>query len=160
MTAAQVQQMSLTKSTFYSALALAVASTQTLATEGQIVIEDLTPSQLRGEIKIIETEFYRVFNRSIENENLAIACYDHISTGSNIKAEACEPQFVIDKRGYNANDARLGYDLLLTPPDLQSILAAEYDALSAAMPELSAQSEYFRELNRILSALREEQESR
>ena len=147
-------------STFYSALALAIASTQTLAAEGHIVIEDLTPSQLRGEIKIIETEFYRVFNRSIENKNLAIVCYDYTPTGSNIKAEACEPQFVIDKRGNNANDARLGYDLLLTPTDLQSVLAAEYDALNAAMSELSAQSEYFRELNSILSALREEQENR
>ena len=147
-------------SAFCSALLLTIASTQTLAAEGQIVMGDLTPSQLRGEIKKIETEFYRVFNRSIEDKNLAIVCYDYTPTGSNIKAEACEPQFVIDKRGNNVNDARLGYDLLLTPTDLQSVLAAEYDALNAAMSELSAQSEYFRELNSILSALREEQENR
>ena len=146
--------------TFCSALLLAMAPTLTLAAEGQIVMEDLTRSQLRGEIKKIETEFYQVFNRSIEDENLAIICYDYIPTGSNIKAEACEPQFVTDKRGNNANDARLGYDLLLTPTDLQSVLAAEYDALNAAMSELSAQSEYFRELNSILSALREELASR
>jgi hypothetical protein len=147
-------------SAFCSGLLLALPSTQTLAAEGQIVMEDLTPSQLRGEIKKIETEFYRIFNRSIEDENLAIVCYTYTPTGSNIKAEACEPQFVIDKRGNNANDARLGYDLLLTPTDLQSVLAAEYVALSAAMSELSEQSEYFRELNGILSALREEQENR
>ena len=110
--------------------------------------------------KKIETESYQVFNRSIEDENLAIICYDYIPTGSNIKAEACEPQFVTDKRGNNANDARLGYDLLLTPTDLQSVLAAEYNALNAAMSELSAQSEYCRELNSILSALREELASR
>lgn len=145
---------------FCSGLLLALPFTQTLAAGGQIVMEDLTPSQLRGEIKKIETEFYRVFNRSIEDKNLAIVCYDYTPTGSNIKAEACEPQFVIDKRGNNVNDARLGYDLLLTPTDLQSVLAAEYDAFSAAMSELSAQSEYFRELNSILSALREEQENR
>jgi len=147
-------------STFCSALLLAMASTQTLAAEGQIVMEDLTPSQLRGEIKKIETEFYRVFNSSIEDKDLAIVCYDYTPTGSNIKEEACEPQFVIDKRGDNASDVRLGYDLLLTPTDLQSVLAAEYAAFTVAMSELSAQSEYFRELNSILGALREEQESR
>ena len=93
-------------------------------------------------------------------KNLAIICYDYTPTGSNIKEEACEPQFVIDKRGDNANDARLGYDLLLTPTDLQSVLAAEYAAFTAAMSEVSKESEYFRELNGILSALREELESR
>ena len=143
-------------STYCSALLLAMASTQTLAAEGQIIIEDLTPSQLRGEIKKIETEFYRVFNSSVEDKNLAIVCYDYTPTGSNIGVEACEPQFVIDKRGDNANDAQLGYDVLLTPTELQNVLAAEYTALTSAMSELSAESEYFRELNSILSALREE----
>jgi hypothetical protein len=147
-------------STFCSALLLAIPPTQTLAAEGQIVMEDLTPSQLRGEIKKIETEFYRVFNGSIEDKNLAIICYDYTPTGSNIKEEACEPQFVMDKRGDNANDARLGYDLLLTPTDLQSVLAAKYAALTTAMSEVSKGSEYFRELDGILGALREELESR
>ena len=147
-------------STLCSALLLSVPSTQALAAEGQIVIEDLAPSQLRAEIKKIETEFYRVFNSSIEDKDLAIICYDYTPTGSNIREEACEPQFVIDKRGDNANDARLGYDLLLTPTDLQSVLAAEYAALTAAMSEVSKESEYFRELNGILGALREELESR
>jgi hypothetical protein len=147
-------------SAFCSALLLTIASTQTLAAEGQIVMEDLTPSQLRGEIKKIQTEFYRVFNTSIEDKKLVIICYDYTPTGSNIKEEACEPQFVIDKRGKNANDVRLGYDLLLTPTDLQSVLAAEYAAFTAAMSEVSKGSEYFRELNGILGALREELESR
>lgn len=147
-------------STICGALLLTMTSTQTLAAEGQIVMEDLTPSQLRGEIKKIQTEFYRVFNSSIEDKNLAIICYDYIPTGSNIGDEACEPQFVIDKRASNTNDSRLGYDTLLTPDGLQSVLVAEYAALTAAMSELSAQSEYFRELNGILSALREELENR
>jgi len=147
-------------STFCSTLLLAIASTQTSAAEEQIVMEDLTRSQLRGEINKIQTEFYRVFNSSIEDKYLAIVCYDYIPTGSNIKEEACEPQFVVDKRGDNANAARLGYDLLLAPTDLQSVLAAEYAAFTAAMIKLSKESEYFRELNSILDALREELESR
>jgi hypothetical protein len=147
-------------STLCSALLLAMTSTKTLAAEGQIVMEDLTPSQLRGEIKKIQAEFYRVFNSSIEDKDLAIICYDYTPTGSNIREEACEPQFVLDKRGDNVNDARLGYDLLLTPTDLQSVLAAEYAALTAAMSKVSKESEYFRELDSILGALREELESR
>jgi len=146
--------------TLCSALLLGVGSTQTLAADGQIVIEDLTPSKLRAEIKKIETEFYRVFNSRVEDKSLAIICYKYVPTGSNIKEEACEPQFVIDKRGDNANDARLGYDLLFTAQDLQSVLAAEYAALTAAMSEVSKESGYFRELNEILNALREELESR
>jgi len=130
------------------------------AAEGQVVIEDLTPSQLRREIKKIETEFYRVFNLSIEDENLAIICYKHTPTGSNIREELCEPQFLIDKRGANVNDQRFGNDVLLTPQDLRTALATEYAELTAAMTKLSNESEYFRELSGILSALREELESR
>lgn len=147
-------------STFCSALLLLMGSTQTLAAEGQIVMEDLTPSQLRGEIQKVQMEFYRVFNSSIEDTHLAIVCYDYVPTGSNIKEEACEPQFVIDKRADNTNDSRLGYDLLLTPEGLQSVLVAEYAALSASMTKLSKESEYFRELDGILGALRAELESR
>ena len=89
------------------------------AAEGQVVIEDLTPSQLRREIKKIETEFYRVFNASVEDEKLAIICYDHLPTGSNIKKEKCEPQFAIDKRSKNVNDAQFGTDVLFTAKTMQ-----------------------------------------
>ncbi len=133
---------------------------QAQAAEGQVVIEDLTPSQLRREIKKIETEFYRVFNASIEDEKLAIICYDLTPTGTNIKQETCEPQFLLDKRGENTNDSRFGNDVLLTPQALQQSLAGEYEKLTAAMTELSRESEYFRELNSILAALREELENR
>jgi hypothetical protein len=133
---------------------------QAQAAEGQVVIEDLTPSQLRREIKKIETEFYRVFNASVEDEKLAIICYDLIPTGSNIRQETCEPQFVIDKRGANTNDSRFGNDVLLTPKALQQSLAGDYEKLTAAMTKLSEESEYFRELNSILAALREELENR
>ncbi|PCI77333.1 MAG: hypothetical protein COB20_08260 [SAR86 cluster bacterium] len=142
------------------AILFAIGSAQAMAAEGQIVIEDLTPSKLRAEIKKIETEFYRVFNSSIEDENLAVVCYKYTPTGSNISEETCEPQFLIDKRGDNVNDARNGYDTLLTPQGLRNALAPEYAALTAAMSEVSIESEYFRELNGILGALREELESR
>ena len=41
---------------------LACLFTTANAAEDQIVIEDLTRAQLRGEIKKIESEVYRVFN--------------------------------------------------------------------------------------------------
>lgn len=139
---------------------LTASSTQTLAAEGQIVIEDLTPSQLRAEIKKIETEFYRVFNESVEDEKLMIVCYDTVPTGSHRKVETCEPQFAIDKRAENANDTRFGNTVLYSQQAMNRDLATEYEALTAAMSKLAAASEYFRELDGILGALRDELESR
>lgn len=141
-------------------LILALGPALTLAAEEQIIIEDLSPRQLRSQIKRIETEFYRVFNASIEDQNLAVICYKHTPTGSNLSVDLCEPQFLIDKRGENVNNQLFGNDILLTPQDLRTALASEYEALTAALTELSAESEYFRELNGILTALREELESR
>ncbi|GJM12254.1 MAG: hypothetical protein DHS20C12_06570 [Pseudohongiella sp.] len=143
-----------------AALILTLGSSQALPADGQIVIEDLTPSQLRGEIKKIETEFYRVYNESLEDESLAIICYDYLPTGSNIKEEACEPQFVINKRSENANDSQFGINIGLTAQSLQNELSEEYAALTTAMTDLSKESEYFRELNSILGALRDELASR
>ncbi len=133
---------------------------QAQAAEGQVVIEDLTPSQLRREIKKIETEFYRVFNASVEDEKLAIICYDHLPTGSNIKKEKCEPQFAIDKRSKNVNDAQFGTDVLFTAKTMQRELSEEFAALTEAMTNLAGENEYFAELNSILEALRDELNNR
>jgi len=130
------------------------------AAEGQVVIEDLTPFQLRREIKKIETEFYRVFNASVEDEKLAIICYDHLPTGSNIKKEKCEPQFAIDKRSKNVNDAQFGTDVLFTAKTMQRELSEEFAALTEAMTNLAGENEYFAELNSILEALRDELNNR
>jgi len=130
------------------------------AAEEQIVIEDLSPPQLRNQIKRIESEFYRVFNASVEDKQLAINCYDYTPTGSNIREEACEPQFLTDARGQNVNDVRFGVDVLLSPQELRQRLALEYEALTAAMTKLNQESRYFSELNSILAALREELEMR
>lgn len=139
---------------------LAMTPGQAITAEGQIVIEDLSPAQLRAEIKKIETEFYRVFNESIEDESLAIVCYDFVPTGSNIKKETCEPQFMVDRRAQNSNDSRFGLDVLYSADSLRSELAPEFAALTEAMTELAMESEYFRELDSILAALRDELESR
>lgn len=143
-----------------STLILAAAAPQSIAAEEQIFIEDLTPSQLRSEIKKIETEFYRVFNASLDDDELSVVCYDHLPTGSNIKREVCEPQFVVDKRAENANDSQFGVDSLLTAASLQRDLADEFEALNKAMVELAEESEYFSQLNGILAALRDELENR
>jgi hypothetical protein len=143
-----------------SLLLLAVASTQSIAVEDQIVIEGLNPSQLRSEIKKIETEFYKIFNANTEDKNLAIVCYNHLPTGSNIKQDICEPQFAVDKRAENANDSQYEIDVLLTAQGMRRELTTEYAALSEAMANLAKENKYFGELNGILGALREELESR
>ena len=66
----------------------------------------------------------------------------------------------MEKRADNTNDSSLGIDVLLTPLDLQRELAPDYGTLIAAMTKVAKESEYFRELNNILGALREELESR
>ncbi|MEX0964261.1 MAG: hypothetical protein WDZ52_09515 [Pseudohongiellaceae bacterium] len=139
---------------------LAFGSTHTLAAEGQIVIEDLTPANLRNEIKKIEAEFYRVFNESVENKKLTIVCYNFTPTGSNIKRETCEPQFVVDRRADNSKDSRFGLDVLYSADSLRSELAPQFAELTAAMTELAEENEYFRELDSILAALRDELASR
>ena len=125
------------------------------AEEEQIVIEDLSRAELRAQIERIQNEFYRGFNTLNEDDNLDIVCHSYKPTGSNINEEACEPQFVIDRRAENASDARRNLDVLLTPQSLQSDLAAEYEQLTAAMNAVSAESDYFKELNLILGVLRE-----
>ena len=123
-----------------------------------IVIEDLSPAQLRAEIKKVQTEFYRVFNAAVEEDSkMRIVCHEYVPTSSNIKREACDPQFVIDRRGKNASDSQLQVDELLSPAALQQELSAEFAALTAAMNKLAAENQYFRELNEVLQMLREQQ---
>ena len=124
------------------------------AAEEQIVIDDLTPAQLRAEIEKIQTEFYRVFNLENDDPDLEIVCHDYVPTGSHITQQACEPQFVIDRRGQNANDTRFSVDTLLDAKGLQNELSAEFTMLTEAMNALAAENRYFRELNEILGMLR------
>lgn len=126
-----------------------------LPADDQIVIDDLTPAQLRAEITKIQTEFYRVFNESNTVEDLAIVCHEYLPTGSNIKRDACEPKFVIDRRARNAADSQSFTDALLSPAALQADLAHRFEELTEAMNALAAENQYFRELNTILGVLRE-----
>ncbi|MGI9249577.1 MAG: hypothetical protein ACR2PR_00020 [Pseudohongiellaceae bacterium] len=119
----------------------------------QIVIDDLTPAQLRAEIEKIENEIYRVWNQLNGDDSMDIICHDYTPAGSNIKREACEPQFVIDRRGENAADSRLGTDELLSSEGLRADLAPEFRQLTEAMGELAEENQYFRELNLILQEL-------
>ena len=147
-------------SCFCAACLLSLGASISLAGEEQIVIEDLTPSQLRAEIKKIETEFYRVFNSSVEDKKLMIVCSTYTPTGSNRKVENCEPQFAADKRADNSQQSRFGNDILYSQQALNAELAPQYAELTAAMTKLAAENEYFRELDGILGALRDELASR
>lgn len=124
------------------------------AAEEQIVIDDLSPAQLRDEIEKIQTEFYRVFNLANDEPDLEIVCHDYVPTGSHIKQQACEPQFVIDRRGQNANDSRFSVDTLLDPTALQNELSAEFTRLTEAINALALENRYFKELSDILGMLR------
>ena len=134
---------------------LACLFATTHAAEEQIVIEDLSRAELRDEIKKIQTEYYRVFNTLNIDDKMDIICYDYLPTGSNIGKEACEPQFVIDRRGENAADWQQLRDQLLSPEALLSDLAVEFQALTDEINAVEKKNLYFKELNTILRALRE-----
>ncbi len=134
--------------------ALAVLPAQA-AEEEQIVIEDLTPAQLRDEIEKIQTEFYAVFNRNNDDDTFDITCQEFTPTGSNIPQTGCEPGFVTARRGENANDYRLGTDDLLSQDALMRELQPEFAQLTEKMNALAATDQYFRELGQILQMLNE-----
>ncbi|MBL4572768.1 MAG: hypothetical protein JKY86_06820 [Gammaproteobacteria bacterium] len=136
-----------------STLLLPLFSNFSNAAEEQIFIDDMTVPQLRNQIDIIQQEIYRVFNLSTEDDQLKIVCHDYLPTGSSIKREVCEPQFVISERTDNARSARRGANPLLTPRQLQGSLNDEFQILSEAMAALRGESEYFEELNTIAGVL-------
>jgi len=139
-----------------TALALtALIATQTVnGAEEQIVIEDLTVPQLRAEIEKIQTEFYRVFNTLNEDDEFDIECQKFTPTGSNIPETGCEPNFVSERRGENANAYRSGTDELMSSDALIKELQPEFEQLTAKINELSAENQYFQELGQILNMLR------
>ena len=143
-----------------SLILLTAAAAESSAAGDQIIIENLTSSQLRSEIKKIEAEFYRVFNSNTDDKDLTIVCYDNKPTDTKIKQEICEPQFVVIKRADNATDSRFGIAVLMTPQALRRALADKYAVLTEAITNLTKKNEYFRELSSILGALWEELEDR
>jgi len=135
-------------------LLLVFSSLASGAEEEQVVIDDLTIPQLRAEIEKIQNEFYRVFNSMNEDDNFDIICHKYTETGTNISDRACEPRFMIDRRGENAKNYQAGIDDLLTPDMLVAELQPEFAKLTEKMNEVARQSDYFRELNQILGMLR------
>ena len=131
-----------------------VSSTVNGAEEEQVVIEDLSVPQLRAEIEKIQTEFYRVFNTLNEDDEFDIICQKFTPTGSNISEVGCEPTFVSEHRGENANDYRLGTDELMSSDGLINELQPEFEQLTAMMNEMARENQYFQELGQILDMLR------
>lgn len=136
------------------ALTALIATPTVNGAEEQIVIEDLTVPQLRAEIEKIQTEFYRVFNTLNEDDEFDIECQKFTPTGSNIPETGCEPNFVSERRGENANAYRAGTDELMTSDALIKELQPEFEQLTAKINELSAENQYFQELGQILNMLR------
>ncbi len=124
------------------------------AAEGQIDIDALSASELRAEIEKIEKEVYRVFNLRTEDESLHVICHRYTPTGSNISREACEPNFLIEARSRNASDYQNGIDELLDTAGLLADTSADFERFNEAMANLNEDYDYFRELNVILSVLR------
>lgn len=134
--------------------ALAVSSVVHGADEEQIVIEDLSISELRAEIEKIQTEFYKVFNTLNEDDEFDVLCQKFTPTGSNISEIGCEPTFVTKRRGENANAYRAGSDELLSSDGLQKELQPEFEMLTVKMNAIAGENQYFRELSQILQMLR------
>lgn len=125
------------------------------AEQEQIVIEDLSLSELRDQIEIVQAEFYRVFNSVNEDNKFDIICHKYMPTGSNISREACEPQFVIDKRADNVKESRNQNDTLMDHDALMASLQPEFRELTEKMNAVAAENQYFKELNQVLSMLNE-----
>lgn len=123
------------------------------AEQEQIVIEDLSLSELRKQIEIVQNEVYRVFNAMNDDDFYDIICHRYQPTGSNISREACEPQFVIDKRANNARDWQFANDVLMEQDELLASLQTEFATLTEKMNAVAAESDYFRELNQVLGML-------
>ena len=79
-------------------------------------------------------------------------------TGSHISQEACEPNFLIEARANNAKNYQEGTDELLDTKGLLAEVEPEFQEFNEAMTALSGEYDYFRELNIILSVLRERME--
>ena len=135
--------------------ALSVAMTAVLAqdyvSEDDVVdINELSRAGLRAEIENIENEFYRVFNAIVDYEQLEVHCSTYTPTNSHIKQRACEPKFLVEARDENLMNWQNTTDVLQTPRELRSEMAAEFEGLTVAMNVVLQESQYFRELNRIL----------
>ena len=120
----------------------------------QIVIDDLSRPELRAQIERIQNEFYKVFNANNDDDDFDIVCHKFTLTGTNIPEEACEPNFMIQRRGQNANDYKNGTDELLSGTALLNELQPSFALLTEKMNAFGRENEYFRELNRVLQMLR------
>lgn len=125
------------------------------AAEEPIIIEDLSISELRAEIEKVQNEFFRVFNISNTDDSLDIVCHSYTPTMSHIRQEACEPRFLITARAKNADDWQNQLDELLTPEQLRADAQQDFERLTRAMNEIMGINDYLRELNSVLTMLRE-----
>ena len=128
------------------------------AADDAIDIDAMSVAELRDEIEKIEKEVYRVFNLRTEDDSLHVICHDYTPTGSNITREACEPSFLIEARSRNARNYQDGLDELLDTEGLLAETSDQFERFNVAMANLNADYDYFRELNIILSVLRNRME--
>ena len=125
------------------------------AEQEQIVIEDLSMSELRQQIDIVQKEFYRVFNTLNDDDEFDIICHRYTPTGTNISQEACEPQFVITRRALNVREWQSGNDVLLEQDELMAALELEFAELTQKISAVATDNQYFLELNQVLGMLNE-----
>ncbi|MBT8145467.1 MAG: hypothetical protein KJN90_01360 [Gammaproteobacteria bacterium] len=123
------------------------------AEQEQVVIEDLSLSELREQIDIVQKEVYRVFNTINEDDDFDVICQRYTPTGSNISQEACEPRFVTTARAYNVREYRNGNDVLMEQDELLASLQTEFSELTDKMNAVATDNDYFRELNQVLGML-------
>lgn len=121
-----------------------------------IVIDDLSRKQLMHEIEKVQTEIYRVFNKSVGDRRLKIKCDSYKPTGSYIEQSYCEPQFVLDARSRGVSEYVLQTGTLQPVSYIRLSQRAEFEELTQAMNELLGTSAYFAELNRVLRDLKEQ----
>jgi|TARA_B110000879_G_scaffold79739_1_gene110874 hypothetical protein len=124
------------------------------AAEDQVVvIEDLSRSELRKEIVLIEQELYQMFNDNNSAVEFEIKCEVLMRTGTHIPVQACEPKFMRDARAQNAADSQFGIQTLIQDSELRQYYAGDYEKLTLAMEGLAKKSGKFSQLVMILNKL-------
>lgn len=132
---------------FCGTLSIAAAEDQV------VVIQDLSRSELRKEIVLIEQELYQMFNDNNSAVELEIKCEVLTRTGSHIPAQACEPKFMRDARAQNAADSQFGIQTLIQDSKLRQYYAGDYEKLTLAMEDLAKVNGNFSQLVMILNKL-------
>lgn len=117
-------------------------------------VANLSRSELNAEIRKIETEYFRVFNATEEDESLHVVCGTYRPKGSFITKHFCEPRFMVEARSEIVGE----YANLFTMISYPSVPIDEnhhkMTDLTAALSNALHENQYLRDLHFYLRELK------